>query len=154
MSFSLANVALIRSAAQLATGVAGRVGEAIGFDEILQAPSHGPPSQASAEPSTRQAASPSELKRQLTDSVRQQLTNHSIDLNHGLKLRVQEDGSVRVDDNHPQGAKIEALLNSDAQSARLARELAKATGSPTISLDLTSSGELGNMVGPGGYPNW
>ena len=36
MSFSFANVALIRTATQLASGMAGRMGEAMGFDEILR----------------------------------------------------------------------------------------------------------------------
>ena len=150
LSFPLANVALIRSAAQIATGVAGRVSQAIGFDEILQ----GATADATDDVSANDSVGAADLKRHLTDAIRQELAKHSIDLNHPLELRVHHDGSLRMDGNHPQGAEVEALLNSDPASVRLAGELAKATGTPTISLDLTSSGALGNMVGPGGYPNW
>ncbi len=150
MSFSLASVALVRSATQLATGVAGRVSQAIGFDEIL----HRTPPEAVGGESPPVDASADELKRQLTDGIRLELAKHSINLNQRLELRVHEDGSLRVDGNHPRGAEIEALLNSDPNTVRLAGELAQASGSNRISIDLTSSGEPGNMVGPGGYPNW
>lgn len=140
---------MLRSATQLATGVAGRVSEAIGFDEILQRA----PAESEVAP-VQDAAAADELKQQLTDRIRLKLAKHSIDLNQGVELRVNQDGSMRVEGNHPQGAEIEALLNSDPDSARLAGELAKTSGANQISIDLTSSGAPGNMFGPGGYPNW
>ena len=150
LSFSLAHVALVRGAAQLATGVAGRVSQAIGFDDIL----HGTDAETAGGQATPVVASASELKGQLTDGIRLELAKRSINLNQPLELRVHQDGSLRVEGDHPRAAEIEALLNSDGDAVRLAGELAKATGSNQISIDLTSSGGPGNIIGLGGYPNW
>ena len=150
LNFSLASVALVRSATQLATGVAGKMSQAIGFDEILQRT----PTEAVGEEIPSAKASAADLKKRLTDSIRSELAKRSIHLNQRLELRVHPDGSLRVDGNPPRGAEIEALLNSGSEAGRLAQELVRASGSNQISIDLTSSGAPENMVGPGGYPNW
>lgn len=150
MSLSLANVALIRSAAQIATGVAGRVGQAIGFDEVL----HRQPTEKSGSDEVKSPTSETELRQGLTDAVRQELAKRGVELNQTLELRVDSGGSLQVESNHPQAAEIEAILHSDPTIRQLASELSAIAGTASISIDLTNSGVTGNMFGPGGYPNW
>ncbi len=163
LSFSIANVALLRGAAQLATGVAGRVTQAMvsqanGFDEVLSgssAPDSSSPSTPSESASVDAAAAQRvDLTRRLASAIRLELAKHSIDLNQRLQLSVQADGSLRVNPVNGQSAQIEALLNSDPATLQLAGELAKVTGEREISVDLTSSGEAEKIRVPGGYPNW
>ena len=151
MSFSLAHVALIRTAAQLATGVADRVSEAIGFDEIL----HQQPSEATGGGQTSPAVpSLGDRVRELADAIRSKLAKHAIEVNRGLRVIVQQDGRLGVGGDHPRVAEIESLLRSDRTIDRLAAVLADEAGQPEIAIDLTTVGQPENMVAPGGYPNW
>ncbi len=150
MSLNIPQVALIRTAAQLATNVAARVGNAVRFDEIL-AGKESSPDQASGL-ATRETAD--QARQRLVDTVRSELAKHRVDLNAGLELRVRSDGTLQVASDHPRGAEIEAVLRNNPSISREAIELAQASGLSEISIDLTSSGVAGNMVAPGGYPNW
>lgn len=144
----------------MASGVTGRMGQAMRFDEVLRRPSAesptAEPDPSAADPSaTDSPGQPTtDLTQQLSDAVRLELAKNSVSLNQRLELQVQADGSLRVEGDHPEAAKIEALLNSDPATVRLAGQLAKQTGVMEISIDLTSHGVLANMFGPGGYPNW
>ena len=120
LSFSLANVALVRSATQLATEVAGRVGEAIGFDEILQRT----PAAAGGvggEPLPEIASTDAALQRRLTDTIRSHLAKRSITLNQPLELRVHQDGSLRVDTDHPQGGRNRGFAQFRRQCGAIGR---------------------------------
>ena len=150
MSFSLAQVALIRTAAQLATGVADRVSEAIGFDEIL----HQQSSEAGGGAESSGAPSLADRVRELADAIRSKLAKHAIEVNRGLRVIVQQDGRLGVGGDHPRVAEIESLLRQDSSIDRLAAALAGEAGQPEIAIDLTLAGEPENMVAPGGYPNW
>ena len=126
----------------------------MGFDEVLhRETSDAAPADAAPEAAPN-APPVADLTRELTEAVRLELAKNSIRLNHRLELRVHSDGSLRVDGDHPEAARIEALLNQNASTLRLASQLRQRTGVSQISIDLTSAGELENMVGPGGYPNW
>lgn len=149
MSFSLANLAMLRGATQLAGGVASRVGHAIGFDEILN---RSP--QAESGEAAMASESTGRVREKLAAAIRLELARHSIDVHQTLDLRVQEDGSLRVDSHHSRAAEIENLLNTSEQVIASAGDLARQQGTNRISIDLTSSVEPENMVSPGGYPNW
>ena len=150
MSFSLAHVALIRTAAQLATGVADRVSEAIGFEEILQQK----PSEAGGGEASPNGPSLGDRVRELADAIRSKLAKHAIEVNRGLRVIVQQNGRLGVGGDHPRVAEIESLLRADRTIDRLAAALADEAGRPEIAIDLTIVGEPENMVAPGGYPNW
>ena len=157
MSFSLAHVALIRTAAQLDTGVARGVGEAVGFDEILHRTAETPvdsvggPAEGLSDGSGLSIA---DLTRKLTETIRSELSKHAIGLNQPLALRVRQDRKLNVEGDHPQAAAIEAILNSLPKVLELAGKVAGNVGVIEIPSDLTSKGEPENMIGPGGYPNW
>ena len=150
---------MLRTATQLAGGVASRVGHAIGFDEILnRSPPADPGDAATASESTASESPASEStgreREKLAATIRLELARHSIDVHQTLDLRVQEDGSLRVDSHHSRAAEIENLLNGSEQVLVAAGNLARQQRTNQISIDLTSSVEPENMVAPGGYPNW
>ena len=150
LSFSLAHVALIRTAAQLATGVADRVSEAIGFDEIL----HQQPSEAGSDETSPTGPSLGDQVRELAEAIRSKLAKHAIEVNRGLRVIVQQDGRLGVGGDHPRVVEIESLLRADRTIDRLAAVVADEAGQPEIAIDLTTVGQPENMVAPGGYPNW
>ena len=150
MSLPIAQVALIRTAAQLATSVASRVGSAVRFDEILA----GPESNVDQESGLTSPQASEEARQKLIDTVRGELAKHRIDVKPGVELNVQADGTLQVASDHPRGAEIEAVLRNNPSVIREAIELVQVSGSNEISIDLTSSGVAGNMFAPGGYPNW
>ena len=158
LSFSLAHVALIRTAAQLATGVARGVGEAVGFDEILHRTTAETPVDGVDGPpqglSDGNGLSIADLTRKLTETIRSELSKHAIGLNQPLALRVRQDRKLNVEGDHPRAAAIEAILNSLPEVLELAGKVVGNAGVIEIPSDLTSKGEPENMFGPGGYPNW
>lgn len=137
MNLPIPTAALIRGATLLAGEVAQRVGQAIGFDEVL----------SGAEPANLTA-----LTDQLVQSAGAKLAEAGIAVNQPLRLSVREDGGLRVEGDHPRAAEIEAILAMDDSLARQARDLAAAGGpqevllSPPGPIGLTTTGHEANIL--------
>ncbi len=139
MSLPIPPTTLILGAAKLAQGVASRVGQAIGFDDVL----HG--THAVDDGITNDA-----LMGQLVDSIRTRLVQSGLmdaggEPNQTLQLSVQQDGGLRVLGAHPRAAEIEALLGSTPQIVSTARKLARSGGPAEIAIDLTSPNPQANI---------
>ena len=141
LSLSIPSATLSLGAARLAQDVAGRVGQAIGFDEVL----HG-----NAPVQEDGAASVAGLSEDLVDSIRSRLLQSGLiqlggGPNQSLQLRVQQDGALRVAGDHPRAAEIEALLASSPQIVERAGRLAQSGGPTEIAIDLTSPSVQANI---------
>ncbi|MGI9471577.1 MAG: hypothetical protein ACR2NZ_08615 [Rubripirellula sp.] len=147
MSLPISHAVLIQGATRLASNVAGRVGQAIGFDEILRGES------ASG---TKPSATPDAgtLHEKITTQVQRILEAAGIVMNQPMSLRVGKEGDIHVAGDHPRAAEMESLLNADGGLVADWKSLSRLNGSEDFSIDLTSSREPENMEGPGGYPNW
>lgn len=151
----LRSASLVSGAARLAGDVAGRVGEAMGFDDVLRG------AQEATTP-----ADPDQLKADLVASVRRVVDRLGIgplgiDAGRSLQLSLGEGGRLRVDGDSARAAEIEAALNADPDVATAASQLDRvlAEGGPerrlTIPSILTSQGGPTNILpSSGGYPNW
>lgn len=133
MSLPIPPTTLILGAAKLAQGVASRVGQAIGFDDVL----HGTDSVDDS------IITNDALTDQLVDSIRARLVQSGLidsggEPNQTLQLSVQQDGALRVEGGHPRAAEIEALLGSSPQIVGAASKLARSGGPTEIAIDLTS----------------
>jgi hypothetical protein len=116
LSLPIPTVALIRGATSIASQVAHRVGQAIGFDDVLRG--------GNSEPGVNVTA----LTDQLVQTVGAKLSESGIAVNRPLRLSVQGDGTLRVEGDHPRAAEIEALLASDESLAQQVRGLTAAGG--------------------------
>ena len=167
---------LIGGATRIAGNLASRVGEVIGFDEVLR-----------ADPNAADGGA-EQLRGELIQAIRQRLSRMGIDANQPLRLSVTQHGKLRVTEQHRRAAEIEAVLNADPQLISQAKELHRASGSPRGAIELVAPRDLpprdardlsprrardltplrtsGNILrssGPaavqdrktsGGYPNW
>ena len=120
LSLPIPTAALIRGATILAGEVAQRVGQAIGFDEVLR--------------SGAGEVNVTALTDQLVQAVGAKLAESGIAVNRPLRLSVQRDGTLRVEGDHPRAAEIEARLAFDDSLVRQTRELAAAGGPGEILL--------------------
>ena len=164
MSLPIHQAVLIQGATRLAANVASRVGQAIGFDEILRGSDSTSQGQAANPNSTLDAshsATDSSLVEgeatlidQIADRVRRLLQSAGIDPNPVRQLTVEKGGVIRVAEEHPRSAEIESLLNADLALVGEADLLSRLNRGETTSIGLTHSRELANIQGPGGYPNW
>ena len=146
MSLSIPSATLILGAARLAQGVASRVGQAIGFEDVL----HG----ADA-PQQTESGEPSALSTQLVEAIRSRLFQSGLismdgGPNQSLQLGVNQDGTLRVSGDHPRAAEIEALLASSPSIVETAGKLAQSGEVSEITIDLTSPSVQANIpVTPG-----
>ena len=98
----------------------------------------------------------------LASQIRRQLAEAGIPVNPALRFSVQHDGRIRVEEDHPQAARVEALLADDPQTVELARKFfaaggRNATTDPQNRLDsrLTPGDPPESIEKPfGGYANW
>ncbi len=142
MSLPIPSTTLILGAAKFAQGVASRVGQAIGFDDVL----HG----VDAVNEDGVGGDAAALSNELVDSVRTRLMQSGLiqtggGPNQALQLSVKQDGTLRVEGDHPRAAEIEALLASNKQIADIASKLAQSGGPIEISIDLTSPSGQANI---------
>jgi hypothetical protein len=130
LSLPIPTAALIRGATSFASDVASRVGQAIGFDDVLRGVNvdHGKNAQALAD--------------QLVQAVGTRLSDSGIDVNQPLRLSVMANGSLRVEGNHARAAEIEALLASDQALATAARKMLQAGGPSEIKIEQRSPSGL------------
>lgn len=139
LSLPIPTALLIRGATSLASEVASRVGQAIGFDDVLQG-------------GAASGANITALTDQLVQAVNIQLSNSGIAVNQPLRLSVNVDGALRVEGEHPRAAEIEAILAFDESLARQARSLVAAGGpreilvGPATPIGLTPTGDQANIL--------
>lgn len=140
MSLPLSPITTFLGAAKLAQQTARGISQAVDFDEVLQ------------------SASPSEIGSmvaKLTDSIRQRLSKFGVTANPPLTVGLQERGELTIEDDHPQAAEIEAILNADPQLTAAAQRLRSLGGPSQVTVDLTIPDAERNILGsPGGYANW
>lgn len=164
MSLPIPQAVLIQGATRLATNVASRVSQAMGFEEILRGGDTDTKDTAAQVDSTAEkpllppgsesdAVAPS-LIQQITGRIRQLLHAAGIDPNPVGDLRVEKGGLIRTSGEHPRSAEIERLLNADPGLVAQTELLSRLNRGETTSIGLTNSHELENIKGPGGYPNW
>ncbi len=142
MSLPIPSTTLILGAAKFAQSVASRVGQAIGFEDVL----HGV--DAVDEDSASNVAA---LSDELVDAIRARLLQSGLiqtdgGLNQTLQLGVKQDGALRVEGDHPRAAEIEALLASNQQIVDTASKLAQSGGPSEISIDLTRPSVQANIL--------
>lgn len=143
LSLPIPSTTLILGAAKLAHGVASRVGQAIGFEDVL----HG---------GVDSVGSVAGLTDQLADSIREHLNRSGLrpmvggGPNQALQLSVKPDGTLIVEGDHPRAAEIEALLASSPSIVETATRLAQQGGPTQITIDLTSLSVQANIpIRPG-----
>ncbi len=157
MSLPIPNIALIHGATRLATHVAGRVGKAMGFDEVLRGADAPHADLAQIDVATQNAGevqNTAAVRDRLTHQIRSLLEDAGISVNQELHVSVDQQHNLRVDVQHSRSAEIEAVLNQEPALKREFESLARLEKRNDFSIDLTSSGAVANMIAPGGYPNW
>ena len=127
LSLPIATTALIRGATRIADDVASRVGQAIGFDDVLRG----------ADGGLGDGHDVASLTDQLVKAIRTRLNQSGVAANHPLQLSVTEGGGLRVEGSHPQAAEIEAMLRSDPQLIETASKLFQASGGSENTIGLT-----------------
>lgn len=129
MSFPI-NPANLAAAANLISGAAERVGEALNFEQVL----HGA--------AANEAESPSEPANWLDDSIqriRELLSGSGIQLREALQLSVAPDAEPRVSGAHPRSAEIESLLASDPQLRQLLTGLVESAGPAKLTVQVSET---------------
>ncbi len=157
MSLPIPNLAIVHGATQLATHVAGRVGKAMGFDEVLRGGDASEPVSARQIPGVENidvAPKIDDLHARISSRIRCLMRDAGIILSGALKIRLDSRNNLNVDNQHSSGAGIEELLNRDPALKQDFESLASLTARNAFSIDLTSHGPVANMKAPGGYPNW
>ena len=163
MSLPIPNLALVHGATQIATQVAGRVGKAMGFDEVLRGGNAAsassahqavPAQQVSGVENTDEAPKIDDLHARISSRIRSLMREAGMTVSGALKIRLDSRQNLNVDNPHPSGAGIEELLNRDPALKQDFESLASLTARNAFSIDLTSHGPVANMFVPGGYPNW
>lgn len=164
MSLPIPQAVLIQGATRLATNVASRVSQAMGFDEILRGGDGETKELSSKVDATSEngrlsnrsesdVVAPS-LVQQITDRIRRLLHAARIDPNSVGEFRVEKGGLIRTSGEHPHSAEIESLLNADPGLVAQTDLLSRLNRGEATSIGLTNSHQLENIKGPGGYPNW
>lgn len=120
MSLPIPTAALIRGATSFASDVANRVGQAIGFDDVLRGVN------------VDQGKDVAAMTDSLVEAVETRLSQSGIVVNQPLRLSVMSNGTLRVEGNHARAAQIEALLASDETLSKTARNLIRAGGPSEI----------------------
>lgn len=143
MSLPIPTTTLILGATKLAHGVANRVGQVIGFDEVLRGADSAQASGVTKDVGT--------MTNELSHSIRSQLRQSGVHLsgdgpNQSLRISVEPGGDLTVRGDHSRAAEIEALLGANPQITHQARQLAMAGGPSEISIDLTSNTKQANMM--------
>ena len=163
MSLPIPNLALVHGVTQLATHVAGRVGKAMGFDEVLRGGDVAAPTSAQQADSAQQIPSVGntdvvpkidDLHARISSRIRSLMREAGMAVSGALKIRLDSRDNLNVDNPHPSGAGIEELLNRDPALKQDFESLVSLTTRNAFSIDLTSHGPVANMNAPGGYPNW
>ncbi|MDB4749383.1 hypothetical protein OAF83_00615 [Rubripirellula sp.] len=163
MSLPIPNLALVHGATQLATHVAGRVGKAMGFDEVLRGGNAAAPTSAQQADSAQQipgientdvVPKIDDLHARISSRIRSLMREAGMAVSGALKIRFDSRQNLNVDNPHPSGAGIEELLNRDPALKQDFESLASLTARNAFSIDLTSHGPVANINAPGGYPNW
>ncbi len=163
MSLPIPNLALVHGATQIATQVAGRVGKAMGFDEVLRggdavaassAQQAVPAQQVSDAKNTDVAPKIDDLHARISSRIRSLMREAGMAVSGALQIRLDSRQNLNVDNPHPSGAGIEELLNRDPALKQDFENLASLTARNAFSIDLTSHGPVANMIASGGYPNW
>ena len=162
LSLPIPNLALVHGATQIAAHVAGRVGKAMGFDEVLR----GDNAAASAAQQAAQAQQTSGVENtelvpqidglhaRISSRIRSLMQEAGMSVSGVLKISLDSQQHLKLDNPRPSGAGIEELLNRDSALKQDFESLASLTARNAFSIDLTSHGPVANMIAPGGYPNW
>lgn len=127
MSFPI-NPATVTAAARIATGVAGRIGDALSFDQVL----HGDAASgdaAAAAGATKVAPRDASgwLERAVT-RVRELLGGAGIPVDRPLQLEPGPAGDLRVHGDHPRAAAIESVLAGDGELRRATATFTRISG--------------------------
>ena len=157
MSLPIPNLALVHGATQIATQVAGRVGKAMGFDEVLRggdAAAASSAQQVSGVENTDVVPKIDDLHARISSRIRSLMREAGMAVSGALEIRLDSRQNLNVDNQHPSGAGIEELLNRDPALKQDFESLVSLTTRNAFSIDLTSHGPVANMNAPGGYPNW
>lgn len=147
-------ISAIRLASESVSRVGKTLGDALGFDDVLN--SGGEASSVS---------SLSDLRVEFASSAKRSLSMLGLSVNQGAVFSVQSNGQIHVEGDHPHAARIEAAVNGDPELSELAKQIARQSGGDSVSIELTHSPDLTDL-GPemnihaqraakaGGYANW
>ncbi|MCG8650484.1 MAG: hypothetical protein MI861_11670 [Pirellulales bacterium] len=105
-----------RAAQAAASAVAGKVAQAVGFDQILA----GSPDVPSESLET--------ITERVVTGIGNQLDKFGIETNPLLELSVESSGRLSVTSQHDQAARIESILAADENLTRLAEQLHRIGG--------------------------
>ena len=157
MSLPIHTLALVNGAAHLATKLAARVGDAVGFDEVLHEGASVAPGKAEDNGQTGQADGVStvdDLIAKISQRIRALMEEAGMSANGELKIHLTSGSNLLVEDPRPDRAGIEELLNRNPGLKQDFETLSNLAATNEFSIDLTSPVPPANMSGPGGYPNW
>ncbi len=128
MSFPI-NPTTVTAAARIATDVAGRIGEALSFDQVLHgdAAASGDPAAAAAGTDETPQDVSGWLERAVT-RVRELLGGAGIPVDRPLQLESGPAGDLRVHGDHPRGGAIESVLAGDGELRRATAAFRRISG--------------------------
>ncbi|MEE2935081.1 MAG: hypothetical protein VYA84_03690 [Planctomycetota bacterium] len=161
MRLPISSTLVVQGATHRAGEVARRVGQAVGFADVLAGGASPPLEEIDLHGST--STSQGDLRAELVESIDRILRESGINLDQSLQVSIDTDGALRVVSDHERAAEIEAKLESDSGIRRLAQQWASSTSTTagerfraaSRSLDLTIPASTGTILPvPGGYPNW
>jgi hypothetical protein len=157
VSLPIGSAMVVRQATHLADEVARRIGEAVGFAEVLEPSRASDPASGdwSSEGETAEAGDSRRLGEQLSHSIEQWLRLAGFSMNQPLKLRVHSNGSMQVSHPPEQATEIEARLRGNPELRELARQWVANQPEDPAGIDLTIPVPTATILPvPGGYPNW
>lgn len=157
LSLPIHTLALVNGAAHLATKLAARVGDAVGFDEVLHEGVSVAPGKVEDNRQTGQADGVStvdDLIAKISQRIRALMEEAGMSANGELKIHLTSGSNLLVEDPRPDRAGIEELLNRNPGLKQDFETLSNLAATNEFSIDLTSPVPPANMSAPGGYPNW
>ncbi len=145
MTFPI-NPTTVAAAARLATDVAGRIGEAVSFDQILNSPDPAsePDQLAATEGSTpadRSKAGGGWLEQTIA-RIRDLFSGAGVEPDRPVTLAADPEGQLQFRDDHPRAAELESLLASDRELRQLVGGLVRQTGQTTVTVPPTGGRDL------------
>ncbi|MGB0598857.1 MAG: hypothetical protein ACPGLY_19395 [Rubripirellula sp.] len=161
MSLPIPSTLVVQGASHLAGEVARRVGQAVGFADVLAGAASSPVEEIDLHGPT--SPSQGDLRAELVESIDRILRESGMNLDQPLQLNIDTDGRLRVVSDDDRAAAIEAKLEGDPSIRRLAQQWASSApatagerfGAASRSLDLTIPASTASILPvPGGYPNW
>ncbi|TWU55821.1 hypothetical protein [Rubripirellula reticaptiva] len=138
MSLPLQSTGAIIGAAVLATKAVQQIGEVLSFDEVLNSP-------AVSQLTDNVVSDPKAILEKLTQAISDRLAEFGLGANPPNQISVLANGTIQVNENHENAAKIEATLANDPAIASIVNELRSSSLPGPWSVDLTRTATQGNI---------